>query len=137
MINVEDDVDGVHAVADVLPERRDHHHRLGVGPGQVVVVVACHAKKKILFYYLNASQMCKRPKTAPPLTIEHSAAVLSGGGQRLAGGVQLVAVVADAELELHRLPWVLDHGGAVEYGAQAELPPPLVLLKSPGREEWS
>lgn len=72
-------------------------------------------------------------KSSPPLTVKHCTAVLSGGGQRLASGVQLVAVVTDADLKLHRLSWILDHGGAVEDGAQAELPPPLVLLKSRGR----
>lgn len=127
-------------MADVLPERRDYHHRLGVGPGQIIVVVAC--KTDILFMFLGFSCISSGQtgwKTSPLLTVKHCTAVLSGGGQRLAGGVQLVAVVTDADLELHGLSWILDHGGAVEDGAEAELPPPLVLLKSRGREgcRWS
>lgn len=74
-------------------------------------------------------------KTSTFLTIKHCTAVLSGGGQWLAGGIQLVAVVTDADLELHGLSWILDHGGAVEDGAQAELPPPLVFLNAQGRQE--
>lgn len=62
------------------------------------------------------------------LTVEHSAAVLGGGGQGFAGGVELVAVVADADLELDGLPRVLQHGGRMEHGGQAELPPALVFL---------
>lgn len=66
--------------------------------------------------------------TASSLTIKHSTAILSGGGQRFAGGVQFVAVVADADLELDGLSWFLYHGGAVEDCTQTVLPPPLVLL---------
>lgn len=62
------------------------------------------------------------------LTIKHCTAVLSGGGQRFAGGVQFVAVVTDADLKLDWLSWFLYHGGAVEDRAQTVLPPPLVLL---------
>lgn len=69
-------------------------------------------------------------KLAPSLTIKHSTAILGCGGQWFAGGVQFVAVVADADLELDGLSWVLYHGGAVEDGTQTELPPPLVFLKS-------
>lgn len=47
--------------------------------------------------------------TAFSLTIKHSTAILSGGGQRFAGGVQLVAVVADADLKLDGLSWFLYH----------------------------
>ena len=50
--DVEDDVDGVQAVADVLPERENHNHRLSVRPWQVIVVVTLeiitHQLKKIL-----------------------------------------------------------------------------------------
>lgn len=47
--------------------------------------------------------------SAPSLTIKHSTAVLSGGGQWFAGGIQFVAVVADADLKLDWLPRLLYH----------------------------
>lgn len=65
---------------------------------------------------------------ASSLTIKYSAAILSGGGQRFAGGVQFVTVVTDADLKLDWLSWFLYHGGAVEDCTQTVLPPPLVLL---------
>lgn len=51
---------------------------------------------------------------ASSLTIKYSTAVLSGGGQWFAGGVQFVAVVTDADLKLDRFSGFLDHGGTVE-----------------------
>ena len=71
---------------------------------------------------------------ASSLTIKHSTAVLSGGGQRFAGGVQFVAVVTDADLKLDWLSWFLYHGGAVEDRTQTVLPPPLVLLNVGNRK---
>lgn len=62
------------------------------------------------------------------LTIKNSAAVLGGRRQGFAGGVKLVAVVADAHLELDGLPRVLQHGGGMEHSSQAELPSALVFL---------
>lgn len=52
--------------------------------------------------------------TAGSLTVKHSTAILSGGGQRLAGVVQFVAVVTDADLKLDWFAGVLNHGGTVE-----------------------
>lgn len=62
-------------------------------------------------------------------TIKDSKAVLSGGRQRLAGGVQLVAIVPNADLELDGFTWLLEHARAVKHGAQRVLPPPLVFLR--------
>lgn len=62
------------------------------------------------------------------LTIKDGKAVLSGRRQRLAGGVQLVAVVANADLELDGLTWLLEHARAMKHGAQGVFPPPLVFL---------
>lgn len=62
-------------------------------------------------------------------TIKDSKAVLSGGRQRLAGGVQLVAIVPNADLELDGFTWLLEHAGTVKHGAQRVLPPPLVFLR--------
>lgn len=67
------------------------------------------------------------------LTVKYSTAVLGCGCQRHAGGVQLVAVVTDADLELDWLTGLLEHAGAVEHSTQRELPPPLVLLKAQTR----
>lgn len=63
------------------------------------------------------------------LTIKNSTAVLSGGGQGFACGVQFVAIVTDADLKLDWFAGFLDHGSAVENCTQAVFPPPLVLLK--------
>lgn len=63
-------------------------------------------------------------------TVKHSKAVLSGGRQGLAGGVQLVTIVTDADLELDWLAGLLQHARTVENGAQRELPSPLVFLHS-------
>lgn len=68
-------------------------------------------------------------RSASSLTIKHSTAILGCGGQGLAGGVQLVAIVTDADLKLDWLSWVLYHGCTVEDCAQTEFPPPLILLK--------
>lgn len=62
------------------------------------------------------------------LTIKYSTAILSGGSQWFAGGVQFVAIVTDADLKLDWFSRFLNHGGAVEDGTQTVLPPPLVLL---------
>lgn len=69
-----------------------------------------------------------RHKAGSSLTVKHSAAILSGGGQGFAGVVQFVAVVPDADLKLDWFTRVLDHGGAVEDCTETELPPPLVFL---------
>lgn len=61
-------------------------------------------------------------------TIKHSKAVLGGGCQRLAGGIQFVAIIANADLKLDWLTELLQHACAVENGAQGILPPPLVFL---------
>lgn len=61
-------------------------------------------------------------------TIKDGKAVLGGGRQRLAGRVQLVAVVPDADLELDGLTWLLEHARTVKYCAQGVLSPPLVFL---------
>lgn len=63
------------------------------------------------------------------LTIKYSTAILSGGGQWLAGGVQFVTVVTNADFKLDWFSRFLYHGGAVEDCTQTVLPPPLVLLK--------
>ena len=67
------------------------------------------------------------------LTVKHSTAVLGCGCQWHAGGVQLIAVVANADLELDWLTGLLEHAGAVEHSTQRELPSPLVLLKAQTR----
>lgn len=61
-------------------------------------------------------------------TIKHSKAVLGGGRQGLAGGVQLVTIVTNADLELDWLARFLEHARTVEHSAQRVLPPPLVSL---------
>lgn len=63
------------------------------------------------------------------LTIEHGPAVLRGGGQGQAGVVKLVAIVANADLELDGIVHVLQHGGRVEGSKEGVLPPPQVLLQ--------
>lgn len=65
---------------------------------------------------------------ASSLTIEDRPAVLGGGGQRQAGGVELVAIVSDADLELDSIINILQHGGRVEGGKERVLAPPEVLL---------
>lgn len=55
-----------------------------------------------------------RTQSRVSLTVKHSTAILSGGGQRLAGVVQFVAVVTDADLKLDWFTGVLNHGGTVE-----------------------
>lgn len=73
-----------------------------------------------------------RQRTDSPvvlLTIEHGPAVLRGGGQGQAGVVELVAVVADADLKLDGIVHVLQHGGRVEGSKEGVLPPPQVLLQ--------
>ena len=67
------------------------------------------------------------------LTVKHSIAVLGGGWRGFAGRVQLVTVVADADLKLDRFSWLLEHARTVEHGAQRVLPLSLVLLL---REGW-
>lgn len=62
-------------------------------------------------------------------TIKHSTAILSGGSQRFAGRVQLVAIVPNAELKLDWFSGFLNHGCAVEDCTKTVLPPPLVLLR--------
>lgn len=62
-------------------------------------------------------------------TVKHSKAVLGGGRQRLAGGVQLVSIVANADLKLDWLTRLLEHARTVEHSAQRVLPPPLIFLK--------
>lgn len=63
-------------------------------------------------------------------TIKHSKAVLSGGRQGFAGGVQLVTIVTNADLKLDWLTRLLEHAGTVKHSAQGVLPPPLVFLYS-------
>lgn len=63
-------------------------------------------------------------------TIKHSKAVLGGGRQGLAGGVQLVTIVPNADLKLNWLTRLLEHARTVEHGAHRVLPPPLVFLPS-------
>lgn len=71
------------------------------------------------------------------LTVEHGAAVLGGGCQGFAGAVELVAVVADADLELDGLARVLQHRGRVKHSSQAELPSALVFLpKQPSQLDF-
>lgn len=126
--NIEDDVDSVQAVADVLPEWGNHNHWLSVRPGQVIVVVPLKD-----YIFKKAGFKCVFSVwtghiAASSLTIKYSTAILGCGGQWLAGGVQFVAIVTDADLKLDWLSWVLYHGGTVEDCTQTELPPPLVLL---------
>lgn len=61
-------------------------------------------------------------------TVEHSPAELGGGGQREAGVVELVAVVADADLELDGVVDVLEERGRVKRHEEGELPLPEKLL---------
>lgn len=68
------------------------------------------------------------------LTIKHSTAILSRGGQWFAGGVQFVTVVTNADFKLDWFSRFLYHGGAVEDCTQTVLPPPLVLLME-GRKQ--
>lgn len=65
---------------------------------------------------------------ASSLTIKDRPAVLGGGGQRQAGGVELVAIVPNADLELDGVIDVLQHGGRVEGSKERVLAPPEVLL---------
>ncbi len=65
---------------------------------------------------------------ASSLTVKHCTAILSGGGQWFASGVQLVAIVTNADLKLDWLSRFLYHGGCVENCTKTVLPPPLVLL---------
>lgn len=117
--NVEDDVDSVQAVADVLPEWENHNHWFSVRPGQVIVVVTwkdyAHILKTLLIKKGGfKSALVHGQIAASSLTIEYSTAILSGGGQWFAGGVQFVAIVTDADLKLDWLSWFLYHGGAVK-----------------------
>lgn len=66
------------------------------------------------------------------LTIKDRPAVLGGGGQRQAGGVGLVAIVPNADLELDGVIGVLQHGGRVEGSKERVLAPPEVLLGAEG-----
>lgn len=61
-------------------------------------------------------------------TIKHCSAELGGGGQREASVVELVAVVADADLKLNGIIHVLQQRGRVEGHKQGELPLPEKLL---------
>lgn len=61
-------------------------------------------------------------------TIKNSKAVLSGGRQGLAGRVQLVAIVPNADLKLDRFTWLLEHTRTVKHSAQRVLSPSLVSL---------
>lgn len=61
-------------------------------------------------------------------TIKHSKAVLGCRCQWLAGGVQLVTIVTNADLELDWLAWLLEHARTMEHSAERVLPPPLVFL---------
>lgn len=63
-------------------------------------------------------------------TIKYSKTVLGGGCQGLACGVQLVTIVADADLKLNWLTRLLQHACTVEHSAHRVLPPPLVFLPS-------
>ena len=67
-------------------------------------------------------------KVAWSFTIKHSTAVLGSGGQWFTGGVQFVAIVADADLKLDWFARLLEHAGTVEHGTQTVLPPTLVFL---------
>lgn len=62
-------------------------------------------------------------------TIKHSKAVLSGGGQGRAGGVQFIAIVTNANLKLDGLTWLLEHARTMEHSTQRVLSSSLVLLK--------
>lgn len=126
--NIEDDVDSVQTVADVLPEGGDHNHRLSVRPGQVIVVVTFKDDKIQKADFRCVLSVYAGHTAASSLTVKHSTAILGCGGQWLAGGVQFVAIVTDADLKLDWLSWVLYHGGTVEDCTQTELPPPLVFL---------
>lgn len=50
------------------------------------------------------------------LTVKNSTAILSGGGQRFACGVQFISVVSNADLELNGFSRFLKHTGTVEHG---------------------
>lgn len=65
---------------------------------------------------------------APGLTVKDRPAVLGGGGQRQARGVELVAIVPNADLELDGIVHILEHGGRVEGGKEGVLTPPEILL---------
>lgn len=70
-------------------------------------------------------------------TIKDGKAVLSGGRQRLASRVQLVAVVPNADLELDGLTWLLKHARTVKHCAQRVLSPPLVFLHKIKGTRWT
>lgn len=60
--------------------------------------------------------------------VKDCTAILSGGGQRQAGHVELVPIVPDADLKLDGVIHILQHGGRVEGRKQGVLAPPKVLL---------
>lgn len=68
------------------------------------------------------------PSSHNNLTIKYSTAVLSGGGQGFACRIHLVAIVADANLELDRFTGFLQHARTVEHCTEGVLPLSLVLL---------
>lgn len=74
-------------------------------------------------------QVSSRSK-ACGLTVKDRPAVLGGGGQRQAGGVELVPVVPDADLKLDGIVHVLQHGRRIEGGEEGVLAPPEVLLRA-------
>lgn len=88
--------------------------------------VTTYFKHSLLSTYLNTL----RQQIFLFCTIKHGKAVLGCGGQRFAGGVQLVTIVPNADFKLDGLTRLLEHAGAVENGAQREFPPPLVFLKA-------
>lgn len=88
--------------------------------------IPSHFKYKL--WSLPHAKILKLTQLSSFHTIKHSKAVLGGGRQGLAGGVQLVAIVTNADFKLNRLARLLEHACTVEYSAQRVLPPPLVFL---------
>lgn len=69
-------------------------------------------------------------------TVKHSPAELCGGRQREAGVVELVAVVADADLELDGVIDVLEVCGRIKCHEERELPLPEKLLLDGKKNGW-
>lgn len=155
--NVEQNVDRIQTVTDVFPVRIHNHYWFGVSPRQIIIVITFgitnnSSGSKYIHWYpcsqhsfqqcprfavFNASETIHLSMFGKQVlfyltkfhTIKNSKAVLSCGGQGLAGGVQFVAIVTNANLKLDGLTRLLEHACTVEHSTKRVLPSSLVLLK--------
>lgn len=113
---------------DIFPLWRQNHHRFNVPPWEVVVAAAWNTRHRTRRFIQTWTRRRSTWHGCWP-TVKHCSAELRGGGQREAGVVELVAVVADADLKLDGVVDILEQGGGVKCYKERELPLPEKLLE--------